>query len=164
MNRILPGSELNFLLGDAARLWRQAVERALSDADLGLTGSEVRTLTYVARFEGTRQRDLAGLMGIEPMTLSAMLEVLEKRGLVDRRIDPRDRRARCIHLTAEATAVFERIAPASRLVQDHALDGFSMEQRRAFESALRVVRGNLMRHVCSAGRIGSAAGNRPEAA
>ncbi|WAJ27894.1 MarR family winged helix-turn-helix transcriptional regulator [Antarcticirhabdus aurantiaca] len=146
MDQILPGSELGFLLGDAARLWRQTMERALFLADMSLTASELRALTYVGRFEGARQKDLADLMGIAPMTMSQLIETLEKRELVERRVDQVDRRARRIHLTARSTAVFESLAPASSMMQANALVELSAEQRQVLKDALRCILRSLSLH------------------
>lgn len=106
-----------FLVTDVARLVRQEFDRRISDAGLGVTPGEARTLSHAARAGSVRQTVLAERMGVEAMTLSGYLDRLEARGLVHRTVDPTDRRAKLVHLTDAATDLLARIreiAPKSR--------------------------------------------------
>ena len=64
---------------DLSRLIRAEMDRRISDAGLGLTPGEGRTLVYAARAGEVRQIELAERMGVEPMTLSSYLDRLEAR-------------------------------------------------------------------------------------
>ena len=101
-----------FLVTDVSRLIRAELDRRIADAGLGLTPGEGRTLAHAARAGEVRQIELAERMGVEPMTLSAFLDRLEKRGLVERRSDPRDRRAKLVAITEAAWPVLEKIRQA----------------------------------------------------
>ena len=48
-------------------------------------------------------------MGVEPMTLSGYLDRLEARGLIERKPDPTDRRAKLVALTGAAEHVLEQV-------------------------------------------------------
>jgi len=107
-----------FLVTDVARLMRQAFDRRIGEAGLGLTPGEARTLSHAARAGSVRQSVLAERMGVEAMTLSGYLDRLEARGLVHRTVDPADRRAKLVHLTEPAREVLARIreiAPRARM-------------------------------------------------
>jgi DNA-binding MarR family transcriptional regulator len=106
-----------FLVTDVARLMRQEFDRRITEAGLGITPGEARTLSHAARAGSVRQTVLAERMGVEAMTLSAYLDRLEARGLVARTVDPADRRAKLVHLTGPATevlALIREIAPKAR--------------------------------------------------
>ncbi|MCQ8781348.1 MarR family winged helix-turn-helix transcriptional regulator [Mangrovibrevibacter kandeliae] len=111
MPQLLPGNSLGFLLTDASRLARQESERCFSEANLQLTYGEIRTLAHAARYRGSRQAALAERMGIEPMTVSAFLDKLEMKGLVERQVDPSDRRAKIVVVTQQAAVIFDEIRP-----------------------------------------------------
>lgn len=85
-----------FVLATAARLMRDRFECALREADLDITPGEARTLALADRLNGPRQTELASALGIEPMSLVGYLDSLEKRELIERSADPRDRRVKLI--------------------------------------------------------------------
>jgi MarR family transcriptional regulator for hemolysin len=98
-----------FLVTDISRLIRQEFDRLISEAGLGVTPGEARALSHAARAGSVRQTVLAERMGVEAMTLSAYLDRLEARGLVERTVDPSDRRAKLVHTTDAAKEVLVRI-------------------------------------------------------
>ncbi|ORE97879.1 MarR family transcriptional regulator [Aurantimonas sp. 22II-16-19i] len=143
MPELISSNSLGFLLVDVARLFRQEFERAVVEAGLSLTPGEIRALLYVWRFEGSRQAVLAERMGVEPMTMSAYLDRLESRDLVERRVDKNDRRAKVVTTTAAATAVFEEIRPLATAMYDRLVTGFSEEERDVVQQLLTRIRLNL---------------------
>jgi MarR family transcriptional regulator for hemolysin len=87
-----------FLVARIARRMRQAVDAEMRL--LGLTEATWRPLVYVRSLgDGVRQKELAAAMSIEGPSLVRLLDNLERRGLIERREDENDRRARGIHLT-----------------------------------------------------------------
>lgn len=101
---------IGFLITDVARLLRAEFDRRTSNAGLGLTPGEARTLVNAARAGSVRQAVLAERMGVEAMTLSAYLDRLEGRGLIRRAVDPTDRRAKLVEVTDEAHPVLEAVS------------------------------------------------------
>ena len=63
-------------------------------------------LKEAASAEGASQRELAGLMRIEPPTLVRHLDKLTEEGLVERRPDTRDRRVRARRRHQQGTPPF----------------------------------------------------------
>lgn len=143
MSQLTSGNALGFLLGDTARLFRQFFERTVTENGLGLTPGEIRALGHAMRFSGSRQAVLAERMGVEPMTLSAYLDRLEARSLIERTVDPSDRRAKIVRPTAAATEIMRQLDPLFETVYVQAIHGLSPEQVDAMSEALRVVRANL---------------------
>ena len=143
MTQLLPGNSLGFLLVDTGRLFRQAFERAIVEAGLELTPGEIRTLAYVARFEGTRQTALAERMGIEAMTISVYLDRLEIRGLISRMVDPSDRRANVVRLTTAADNVFAEVRPIAISLYEQMVGGLNKEECAMVDRLLQRIRANL---------------------
>lgn len=100
---------LGFLLTDSARWLRTAFERRISEAGLGITAGEARTLLNVYALKDCRQLDLAQRMGVEPMTVCSFLDKLQGAGLIERQPDPTDRRAKRVTLTAAAAPLIETL-------------------------------------------------------
>lgn len=81
-----------------ARRWRRALDARLAQA--GLSDATWVPLVHLQESGGgITQKELAALVGIEGSTLVRLLDILSQRGLVERRVDASDGRARLIHLT-----------------------------------------------------------------
>jgi MarR family transcriptional regulator, transcriptional regulator for hemolysin len=136
---------LAFLVADCARLMRAACERRILTAGLELTAGEARTLIQVAAINGSRQLDIAGRMGLEPMTVSAFLDKLQARGLIERQPDPSDRRAKRILLSDAAEEMIKAISIEIGAVQRVATQGLDHAAQDHVRTALKCVRQNLQK-------------------
>lgn len=109
------GPALDFL----QRLWRldQALERLSSRMErrLGITAQQRLIVRCVGRFPGMTAGQLAGLLHVDPGTVSTSLGRLEARDLVVRRRDPNDSRRVALGLTAKGQAL---ALPTTATVED----------------------------------------------
>ncbi|WP_180899259.1 MarR family winged helix-turn-helix transcriptional regulator [Martelella soudanensis] len=134
---------LGFLLSDVARLFRAAFEREIAKSGLGITPGEARALARIAAINGVRQSEIAVALGIEPMTLSRYVDGLEKAGLIKRKTDPKDGRAKCVTTTEKAGDVLAVIrAHADDLVL-RLQAGLDESDKQALTRALRTMRDNF---------------------
>jgi DNA-binding MarR family transcriptional regulator len=143
MARNLDPDTIGFLVTDLARLVRSEMDRRITEAGLGLTPSEARTLIHAERAGAVRQNVLAERMGVEAMTLSGSLDRLEAQDLIERLPDQTDRRAKLVHLTPQADAMLDRIAPISASLRADASRGIAPEVWAQFLQHLKLVRTNL---------------------
>lgn len=143
MSELTSGNALGFLLTDTSRLFRQYFERKVAENGFGLTPGEIRALGHAIRSRGSRQAVLAERMGVEPMTLSAYLDRLEARNLIERRVDPSDRRAKIVEPTKAATAVMRELDPLFDEIYAHSTRGLADDHLHAMAEGLRRMRANL---------------------
>ena len=132
---------IGFLLNDAARLMRKDFERRTRS--LGLTRAQWQTLFHLARNEGCNQATLADLLEVEPITLARTIDRLELSGLVERRADPSDRRARLLFLGARAHPLLEQLRALGAETREIALAGISEDERTLLMTLLTKMRANL---------------------
>jgi DNA-binding MarR family transcriptional regulator len=85
---------------------------------------------------GLSQQELAGRLGVHPSRLVALLDGLEKRGFVDRRPNPDDRRLYSLHLTKEGEEALGRIGKVAREHQEALLAALSLEERNMLGALL----------------------------
>ncbi|HEU4651178.1 MAG TPA: MarR family transcriptional regulator [Croceibacterium sp.] len=134
-------SHIGHLLADNSRLARRAFdERVRAD---GVTGPQARLLLMIERNPGENQGHYADLLDVEPITLCRMVDRLEDAGLVERRPDLNDRRARRLHLTEKSRAKLTRLRERLDTMVDEILTGLSIAERDEFVRLLTVVRSNL---------------------
>ena len=99
--------EFVFLLIDVARLLRTLADQRVRG--LNMTRAQWAVLARLERFEGLKQSELAESLEIQPITLTRLVDRLCANGLVERRADPQDRRAKRLFLTAAARPLVERL-------------------------------------------------------
>jgi len=112
--------DFGFTVARIARKLRQAVDAELGA--YGLTEATWRPLAYVGRLGGgVRQKELATALSIEGPSLVRLLDSLEQRGLIERREDGADRRARGIFLTRAGRDLAIRVAKVGTAIQSRLL-------------------------------------------
>lgn len=130
-----------FLLSDTARLLRKRFdERARQH---GATRAQWKALLGISRHEGINQGGLADLLEVEPITLCRLVDRMEEAGLVERRRDPKDRRAWQLFLTDKAHPVLDELHATASELMDQALRGISNTQTTMMTELMNRIRDNL---------------------
>lgn len=132
---------IGFLLHDAARLLKRDFERRARS--LGLTRAQWQTLFHLARNEGCNQAALADVLDVEPITLTRVIDRLEASGLVERRVDPNDRRARLLFLGADAAPLLEKLRTLGAQTREIAMTGINDEDRERLAHLIGRIRANF---------------------
>ncbi|HEY0878651.1 MAG TPA: MarR family transcriptional regulator [Zeimonas sp.] len=132
---------LSFLLADVSRLLRRAIAQRLEGSEL--TFVQARVLVHLARAPGLRQVELASRLEVQPITLARVIDQLEQRGFVERRVDPDDRRAWRVFVTSRARDALASIRRIGATARDEALAGIAPARVEALLHALVQMRQNL---------------------
>lgn len=105
-------AEISELIGRITTRARQGMATAMDQVDLGgLTPHQARILGWIEANEerGVIQRDIADVMGTRAASVSSLLQVLERDGWIERRVDPRDSRRKTLHTTPRGHALVKRV-------------------------------------------------------
>ena len=94
-------------LYDVARLMRTRFDRWART--YGMTRAQGIILARLSRQPGMTQNEMAGVCEVEPITVGRLVDRLEARGLLERRLDPTDRRIRRLHLLPAAEPILQEI-------------------------------------------------------
>lgn len=112
------------LIGQIGRQWRRAIDRHLQP--FGLTEATWLPLLHVARAAAPmRQKELAASLSLDGSSVVRLLDALEAAGLVERREQGSDRRAKAIVLTALGRSTVAEVELSVTQVREEALAGLS---------------------------------------
>jgi MarR family transcriptional regulator, transcriptional regulator for hemolysin len=130
------------LIARVARQWRRAVDRRLQP--FGLTEATWLPLLHIVRAATPmRQKDLSASLVLDGSSVVRLLDALESAGLIERREENADRRAKIIGLTERGLAIIDQVEAASRDVRAAVLTGLSDDEIAAATRALDRVSLNL---------------------
>ncbi len=143
----MPGAsrnrEFGFLLNDVARLLRTYADHKA--AQFGITRAQWAVLVRVERSEGLKQSELAETLDLQPISLTRLVDKLCDGGLIERRPDPTDRRAKRLFLMPAARPLLEQLGRLGEETMSAALAGVEPESAAQMTAQLAVVRDNLRR-------------------
>jgi DNA-binding MarR family transcriptional regulator len=133
-----------FVLYETARLLSKRFDQR--SKSLGLTRAQCQVLAYLVYHEGINQAGLAELLELEPISLGRLIDRMAQAGWVERRPDPRDRRAWRLFITEKAKPLFAEMIEIGRDVRAEALAGFTQEESDKIMDLLVRARRNLSDH------------------
>jgi DNA-binding MarR family transcriptional regulator len=127
------------------QIWLAMVAETLVEADL--TSLQYGVLVYLSADHGGEpgidQNGLAARLGVDRNNASLLVEELAKRGLVERRINGADRRARQLYLTAKGEKLFARLRPANLAANARILEPLAPRERELLlDLLIRVIEAN----------------------
>ena len=93
--------------------------------------------------DGRTQANLAEALGVEPPTVTKMLQRMENAGLVDRRPDKVDRRAIRVHLTPKGRRLKNKVDKLWTELEARTVEGLSDRQQASLRSLLGALENNL---------------------
>jgi MarR family transcriptional regulator for hemolysin len=119
-------AEIGLLITRIGRLWRREADQALAAHGLS-EATAIPLVVLLRRGKCVRQCVLAEEVGIEGPSLVRLIDLLQAEGLVARREDPTDRRAKMLHLTALGEIRAEELNRILRRVRAYLLKDISGE-------------------------------------
>ena len=135
--------EFAFTLNDVARLLRTYADHKA--AQFGITRAQWAVLVRLQRCEGLKQSELAETLDLQPITLTRLLDKLSDSGLIERRADPDDRRAKRLYLMPAARPLLKQLAALAEEMMAGALAGIGHESIERMVGELSIVKENLRR-------------------
>jgi MarR family transcriptional regulator, transcriptional regulator for hemolysin len=133
---------VGFLVHEVARLFRRRFE---DEARVhGVTMPQWRIIAELKRQDALSGVALAAVTDTDPMTVSGILDRLEKRELIERFPDPKDSRAKLARLTPQGVELYMTAKSVGLALQNDALIGLSPKERDDLIAVLTKVRTNLI--------------------
>lgn len=132
---------LGTLFQDTSRkLWGRFEQRT---SRYGLSAAQWRLLGQLLREGPSTQAALASLLGVEPISVSRLIDRMEQQGWLRREAHPDDRRARIVVASDKARSVAPTVRTIAEGLYDEALAGLCDDERRVLHAALLKISENL---------------------
>jgi MarR family transcriptional regulator for hemolysin len=133
--------EVAFNINDVARLLRTYADQRARD--LGMTRAQWAVLARIESSEGLKQVELAETLDLQPITLTRLIDRLCDSGLIERRSDPDDRRAKRLYLTPAARPVLDGLARIGKDMMTTVLVGLEPAAIELLLAQLLTLKANL---------------------
>lgn len=118
--------DLGWALGTVLRSWMREVADSVSDLPGGPRGYQLLSMAN-GGVCGT-QAAMAERLGLDRTVVTHLIDDLEQRGMVERRPDPADRRARRVIPTPAGRAAHARVAEQLAQVERSVLAGLDIDE------------------------------------
>jgi DNA-binding MarR family transcriptional regulator len=107
----------------------------------GFHPREFGLMTVMAKRPGLTQQELALLARVDPSSMVALLDDLERRGIAERRVDPSDRRRRAVYLTDTGQDQMRVLQREARKAAKTFLEPLEDDERETLNALLRKLAG-----------------------
>ena len=128
-------------LVETSRLLRNYIDHRAKTR--GTTRAQWIVLFRLREQEGLSQVDLADVLELQPISLVRLLDRLVEHGLVERRSDPRDRRANRLFLTAAGRQLADDLDSLRDAIATDGLQGVSAATLESSFKTLRDVKDRI---------------------
>ncbi|MFB8282717.1 MarR family winged helix-turn-helix transcriptional regulator [Nocardia colli] len=125
-------------LTEFCRVYQQDFLAAAQGLDL--TYSQAKLVCLLA--EPWSMRELAEALSCDASNITLLIDRLEQRGLVERHIDPSDRRVKKVVATTEGTAIAQQVREQMHGVRA-ALEALSPARRRSLQGILEQMHAHM---------------------
>lgn len=121
------------------------VQKALLEQlkDTGLTIGQPKILDYLKDHDGSNQKEIAKACFLEAGSLTTILNKMEEKGLIERRILNGNRRSFHIFMTEEGKKKQQLVTQAFAKIEEKALSGVSAEEFQQFLAVYGKIYANL---------------------
>lgn len=122
------------------------VQRGLLERlkETGLTIGQPKVLDYLKEHDGSNQKEIARACFLEAGSLTSILNRMEEKGLIERRMLNGNRRSFHVFLTENGKKNQELVEEMFAEIEKDALDGISSEEFETFMEVYRKIYGNLL--------------------
>lgn len=135
---------VNFLLEQTVRQMRSYAQRQLDILQTGITVDQWVLLKIIEERKQISQVELAQVAQKDTASITRILDLLQKKGLIQRIDDEYDRRKYMISLTTEGMEFVVHNLPIIDRLRNQIVQGLSQEEILSLKSILAKIRQNLV--------------------
>jgi DNA-binding MarR family transcriptional regulator len=139
---------LSFLIHDVSRMRRTAYDQLMKPR--GVTRAQWWVLAHLSRNDGMMQTQLADALDVGKASLGTLIERLEASGLIERREDPIDKRAKRVYMARAGQQLLKQMTQEENRFNERILRDLSWEDRELMIQRLTQIKHALSQQISSA--------------
>ncbi|SIS98592.1 MarR family winged helix-turn-helix transcriptional regulator [Belliella pelovolcani] len=136
-------SKYSFLLDRTARKVKQYAQQKFNLGDFDITVDQWLVLKNLSENELLSQTELAQLVFKDHPTLTRIIDILCKKGYVERVPHPQDRRSFQLHLTNQGVSKVKELKPQITQIREKAWENLNERDFEEFKRILNTIYTNL---------------------
>jgi DNA-binding MarR family transcriptional regulator len=136
-------SEYSHLLDQTARRVKQYAQQQFNAMNFGITVDQWLVMKNLYHKNDLNQSELAELTGKDHPTLTRIIDLLCKKELNERKIQPNDRRCYTIHLTSSGEDKVVELSPKISKIRMKAWENLSADDYENMKRILNTIYSNL---------------------
>jgi len=129
------------LIGITGQAMRSYADQRLKSYDL--TVEQLQVMKQADLHDGLPQRNLSLLAGKSPANMTRILDRLERKNRIVRKLNPGDRRSILVFLTKEGKALKDEVINLSEGLRAELVHGIDNEKQRVAVEVLRAIQNNI---------------------
>lgn len=133
----------SFLLDRTARKVKQYAQQQFKSGEFDVTVDQWLVLKNLSENELLSQTELASLVFKDNPTLTRIIDLLSKKGYVERVTNPQDRRSFQLHLTESGLLKVNELRPKILEIREKAWENLNTKDFEEFKRILNTIYQNL---------------------
>lgn len=134
---------LGLMIYRTALALKSALQRCFKENGFEITAEQWAIIRHLWEEEGLSQREIGEKAAKDKPNITRMLDALEKKRLIFRQPDPRDRRKFCVYLTKEGKQLHERLLPLAQTLRQQVTRSMSQSEIDRIKETLSKINRNI---------------------
>lgn len=143
MNDYHVKESLGFIIYRTALALKSALQRFFKEHGYEITPEQWGIIRHLGEEEGLSQREIGEKSSKDTPNITRMLDALEKKGIIFRQADPRDRRKHCVYLTKEGKQLHERLSPLAQNLRQRVTQNLAQQEIDRLKDTLNKIYQNI---------------------
>lgn len=135
-----------FYISQIKQLQGRIFEKMLSDSRLDISGGQGRILFVLWKENNLTISEISKFTSLATNTVSIVINGMVEKGIVERKINPKNRRQTIVSLTEYAKSIELRYDEVSQRMNTLFYTGFTVEEKDVFESYLEHIIQTLLEY------------------
>lgn len=134
---------LGFIIYRTALALKSALQRCFKENGYEITAEQWGIIRHLGEEDGLSQREIGEKAAKDKPNVTRMLDALEKKNLILRAPDPKDRRKYCIYLTKEGKHLQELLLPLTQNLREKATQDLRPQELELLKLTLNKIYQNI---------------------